>query len=277
MPSVLITGTSTGLGLETALTLGRAGHNVYATMRNPSRAPELGRRALQEGLPIRIVVMDVDSDNSVKTAIADIYKGAGSIDVLVNNAGLVREGSVEELPLAEFRAVMETNYFGAIRCIQAVVPAMRQSRNGCIINISSVAGRVATSPMAPYTASKFALEALSEALAQEMKTFNVRVAIVEPGIIDPHGAIAGGAPKRIRLYPATTFRPHVCRLPQAPGTALAGGRESLAHHRKRDLATASPGGARRRTHNRLAYGDERRGIRRHERGRRRHLVRANGA
>ena len=91
---------------------------------------------------------------------------------------------MEELPLAEFRAVMETNYFGVIRCIQAVLPPMRQRRSGCIINVASVAGHIAASPLAPYTASKFALEALSEALAQEAKPFNVRVAIVEPGIID---------------------------------------------------------------------------------------------
>jgi NAD(P)-dependent dehydrogenase (short-subunit alcohol dehydrogenase family) len=184
MAPVLITGTSTGIGLETALTLGRAGHNVYATMRSPSRAPELGEKAAHEGLPIKISVMDVDSDSSVKTGIAHIYKEGGNIDVLVNNAGVERNGSVEELPLADFRAVMETNYFGALRCIQAVLPTMRQSKSGCIINVTSVAGRLANSPLAPYTASKFALEALSEALAQEMKTFNVRVAIVEPGIID---------------------------------------------------------------------------------------------
>jgi NAD(P)-dependent dehydrogenase (short-subunit alcohol dehydrogenase family) len=184
MASVLITGTSTGIGLATALTLGRAGHKVYATMRNPSRAPELGERAAQEKLPIKISVMDVDSDSSVKEGIANIQKDAGQIDVLINNAGVERNGSIEELALADFRAVMETNYFGALRCIQAVVPQMRQRKSGCIINLSSVAGRVATSPLAPYTASKFALEALSDALAQEMKMFNVRVAIVEPGIID---------------------------------------------------------------------------------------------
>jgi NAD(P)-dependent dehydrogenase (short-subunit alcohol dehydrogenase family) len=153
-------------------------------MRNPSRAPELGEKTSQEGLPIKISVMDVDSDSSVKTAIANIYKDAGNIDVLVNNAGVERNGSVEELPLADFRAVMETNYFGPLRCIHAVLPTMRQRKSGFIINITSVAGRLANSPLAPYTASKFALEALSESLAQEMKTFNVRVAIVEPGIID---------------------------------------------------------------------------------------------
>jgi NAD(P)-dependent dehydrogenase (short-subunit alcohol dehydrogenase family) len=184
MTSVLITGTSKGIGLATALTLGRAGHKVYATMRNPSRAPELGERAVQEKLPIKISVMDVDSDSSVKTGIANIQKDAGQIDVLINNAGVERNGSIEELALADFRAVMETNYFGALRCIQAVVPQMRQRKSGCIINVSSVAGRIATSPLAPYTASKFALEALSDSLAQEMKMFNVRVAIVEPGIIE---------------------------------------------------------------------------------------------
>ena len=104
--------------------------------------------------------------------------------MLVNNAGVERVGSVEEVPLADFRAVMETNYFGAIRCIQALAPHMRQRRSGCIINVTSVAGRIANAPMAPYTASKWALEALSEALAGELKSFNVRVAIVEPGIID---------------------------------------------------------------------------------------------
>jgi NAD(P)-dependent dehydrogenase (short-subunit alcohol dehydrogenase family) len=200
MASVLITGTSTGIGLATALALGRKGHNVYATMRNPSRAPELGKRVAQENLPIKISVMDVDSDSSVKTSIANIQE-AGHIDVLINNAGVERSGSVEEIPFADFRAVMETNYFGALRCIQAVLPDMRQRKSGCIINVSSVAGRIATSPLAPYTASKFALEALSDALAQEMKMFNVRVAIVEPGIIDTPMARALEQPAGSSPYP----------------------------------------------------------------------------
>ncbi len=184
MAVVLITGTSSGIGLATAVAFARANHKVYATMRNPKGAPELGQRAASEGLPITIAAMDVDSDTSVKAGIDRVVHEAGAIDVLVNNAGIERSGSVEELPLAEFRAVMETNYFGALRCIQGVLPAMRKRRGGCIINITSIAGRIASSPLAPYTASKFALEALSESLAQEMKPFNVRVAIVEPGIID---------------------------------------------------------------------------------------------
>ncbi len=194
MASVLITGTSKGLGFATALTLGRAGHKVYATMRDPSRSPELAQTAAQEKLPIKVSVMDVDSDTSVKSGIASIEKDAGQIDVLVNNAGVESHGSIEELPLSEFRSVMETNYFGLLRCIQALVPSMRQRKSGCIINMSSVAGHISCPPLAPYTASKFAVEALSEALAGEMKTFGVRVAIVEPGIIDTDMARQLGEP-----------------------------------------------------------------------------------
>ncbi|MEO6816451.1 MAG: SDR family NAD(P)-dependent oxidoreductase [Edaphobacter sp.] len=131
----------------------------------------------------------MDSDVSVRDAIAAIHKDHGPVDVLVNNAGVERTGSVEELPLADFRATMETNYFGVIRCVQAVAPLMRQRRSGCIVNVSSVSGRITPPPLAAYNASKWALEALSEALASEMKSFNVHVAIVEPGIIDtamPH-------------------------------------------------------------------------------------------
>jgi len=103
--------------------------------------------------------------------------------------------------LADFRAVMETNYFGAIRCIQAVLPTMRARRSGCIVNVASVAGRIANSPLAPYAASKFALEALSESLAQEAKPFNVRVAIVEPGIIDTAMARRIETPQTRSPYP----------------------------------------------------------------------------
>ena len=149
MAVVLITGTSSGIGLATALTLGRAGHKVYATMRNPTKAPELGQKAAAEKLPIKISVMDVDSDSSVKEGIEGIRKDAGQIDVLVNNAGVERSGSIEETPLAEFRAVMETNYFGVVRCVQAVAPQMRKRKSGCIVNVSSVAGRISASPMAP--------------------------------------------------------------------------------------------------------------------------------
>jgi NAD(P)-dependent dehydrogenase (short-subunit alcohol dehydrogenase family) len=193
MASVLITGTSKGIGFEAALAFGRAGHTVHATMRKPPQYPELAETAAREKLPITVSAMDVDSDESVSHAIAAILKN-GPIDVLVNNAGIERAGSIEELPLEEIRAVMETNYFGAIRCIQAVVPDMRKRRSGCIINVTSIGGRISSPPLTPYNASKWALEGLSEGLAGEMKTFGVRVLIVEPGIIDTAMARRIGIP-----------------------------------------------------------------------------------
>jgi NAD(P)-dependent dehydrogenase (short-subunit alcohol dehydrogenase family) len=201
MARILITGTSQGIGMATALVLARTGHTVYATMRNPSRAPELAQNAAKEALPITVSRMDVDSDDSVTDAIEAIHKAHEPIDVLVNNAGIERRGSIEELDLSQFRAVMETNYFGAIRCIQAVLPQMRGRKSGCIINVTSVAGRISVSPLTPYTASKFALEALSEALAQEAKMFNIRVAIVQPGVIDTAMARRVGSQPEASLYP----------------------------------------------------------------------------
>jgi len=183
MSNIVITGTSRGIGFAIALELARAGHAVVATMRNPAGSPELGEQAAKEKLPLRIEAMDVDSDESVKLAF-DRILAHGPVDVLVNNAGIERLGAIEETPVAEFRTCMETNFFGAIRCIQAVMRSMRERGSGTIINVTSVAGKISVSPMAPYSASKFALEALSESLAQELKAFGVRVAIVEPGIID---------------------------------------------------------------------------------------------
>ena len=188
MASVLITGTSSGIGMATAIAFGRANHRVFATMRDPSRGSALRRVIEEEKLPVVILALDVDSDSSVAEAIDLIARQAGPIDVLVNNAGIAPTGSVEETPLSVFRSAMETNYFGVVRCVQAVLPAMRERRSGCIINISSIAGRVAAAPMTPYAATKFALEGFSDGLAQEVKPFNIRVAVVQPGIIDTPAA-----------------------------------------------------------------------------------------
>lgn len=183
MANVLITGSSTGIGLATALTLARGGHRVFATMRNPDRSPELMTITQEESLPITILPLDVDSDESVEQAFRQVTFQMGRIDVLVNNAGISKHGAVEDLPLDMFRRIMETNYFGTLRCIKAVLPAMRERRSGCIVNVTSLNGRLVVGANAAYSASKFAVEALSEALAQELKTHNVRVAIVEPGVI----------------------------------------------------------------------------------------------
>ena len=200
MFNIVITGASRGIGLATALELARAGHQVVATMRNPAASPELGAQAAKENLPIRIETMDVDSDDSVKQAFSQIL-AKGPVDVLVNNAGVERTGPIEETPLVDFRTCMETNYFGAIRCIQAVMRPMRERGSGAIINVTSVAGKISVSPMAPYGASKFALEALSEVLAQELRAFGVRVAILEPGIIDTRMARNIEGMEGSKVYP----------------------------------------------------------------------------
>jgi NAD(P)-dependent dehydrogenase (short-subunit alcohol dehydrogenase family) len=207
MATAVVTGTSTGIGLATAVTLARAGHTVYATMRNPQTGgAELRAIAEREHLPLHIVALDVDSDESVRTAINNILSEAGRIDVLVNNAGISVLSAVEETPIAAFRAIMETNYFGALRCIQAVLPGMRERRSGCIVNVTSVAGRLSVGAQAAYTSSKFALEAASESLAQEVKAFGIRVALVEPGVIAT--PIFGKVPPP----PADSNYPHARRI-----------------------------------------------------------------
>src|SRR5262245_59978880 len=183
MSTTLITGSSTGIGYATALELGRAGHRVVATMRRPDAAPRLGEIAAREKLPISVLSLDVDSDASVSEAFREAERQCGPIDALVNNAGIGQSYAVEDGPLEHFRQTMETNFFGALRCIKTVLPGMRERGRGCIVNVTSIAGRVATTPQAAYTASKFALEALSEVLAQEVTPFGVRVAVVEPGVI----------------------------------------------------------------------------------------------
>ena len=181
MSNVIVTGCSSGIGFATALELARAGHQVFATMRNPDRSPQLEEIVANEKLPIKILPLDVDSDESVASCFKLI---AEPIDVLVNNAGIEIHGSVEESPMSSMIAVMNTNCFGAVRCIKALLPQMRERQSGCIVNVSSISGRIANSPFSAYCASKFALEAFSEALAGEVKPFNIRVALIEPGIQD---------------------------------------------------------------------------------------------
>jgi NAD(P)-dependent dehydrogenase (short-subunit alcohol dehydrogenase family) len=226
----LVTGTSSGIGLATALELGRAGYKMYATMRNPTRAPQLAEQASKEGLPISVLAMDVDSDRSVEDCFAAIFGQGQHIDVLINNAGIERHGSVEECPFDDFRAAMETNYFGALRCIRQVAPRMRERRSGCILNVTSVAGKISCASLSAYSASKFALEALSEALAGEMKPFGVRVAIVQPGIIDtamPH-AISVGLPSQYRQgrQIAALFRASLAQ-PRPPSIVASAVREII--------------------------------------------------
>jgi NAD(P)-dependent dehydrogenase (short-subunit alcohol dehydrogenase family) len=199
MPIAVVTGASTGIGQATALALARGGLKVYAAMRNPGAAPPPAKA--DENLAITPIQMDVDSDASVDGAFAHVFGAEGRIDVLVNNAGIGLGGPVETTNLADFRQIMETNFFGLVRCTKAVIPSMRERRGGCIVNISSVAGRIAMAPQAAYSASKWAVEAFSECLAQEMVSFNVRVALVEPGVIATPALTKGAPPVDDPRYP----------------------------------------------------------------------------
>jgi NAD(P)-dependent dehydrogenase (short-subunit alcohol dehydrogenase family) len=215
MKIAVITGASTGIGLATAVTLARSGLTVYATMRNPKTGgEELRAIAEREHLPLYIAALDVDSDESVRSAFSKILAEAGRIDVLVNNAGISVISAVEETSIAAFHAVMETNYFGALRCIQAVLPGMRERKSGRIVNVTSVTGRLFVGGEAAYISSKSALEAASECLAQEVKAYGVRVAIVEPGVIAT--AIFG----KVEPPPADSNYPQPRRLYEAFRTSL---------------------------------------------------------
>ena len=183
MSVVLITGCSTGIGFATAILVARSGHTVYATMRNPSRSalPQLSEGGLSS---LKVIQLDVNNEASVNDTVDRVIKQEGKIDVLVNNAGISGLGAVEELSLEVFKNDMETNYFGTVRCIKAVLPSMRERRSGTIINVSSVAGKVYTNFHGTYAPTKAAVEALSECLAQEVSPFGIRIAVVEPGVTD---------------------------------------------------------------------------------------------
>jgi NAD(P)-dependent dehydrogenase (short-subunit alcohol dehydrogenase family) len=181
MGVVLITGCSTGIGLEAALQFARSGNRVYATMRNLAKDGPLKEAAAAENLDVRITQLDVDSQTSIDEAVRGVVAAEGQIDVLVNNAGITGVGSIEESTDAEFHAVMETNFFGPLRVVRAVLPGMRERESGAIINVSSVAGRLAVGTMGQYHSSKYALECATETLAMEVKQFGIRVALIEPG------------------------------------------------------------------------------------------------
>jgi NAD(P)-dependent dehydrogenase (short-subunit alcohol dehydrogenase family) len=183
MSVILITGSSTGIGMATALYLSKKGHRVYASMRNPDRAGELRKAAAANASSMEIIPLDVNDEQSVKTAVAQVLQREGRIDVLVNNAGIASLGPLEEVDDAEVKRVFDTNVFGLLRCVRAVLPSMRKQRGGSIINVGSVAGSIASGCSGIYAASKFALEALSESLAQEVKPYGIHVALIKPSFI----------------------------------------------------------------------------------------------
>ena len=178
--SVLITGTSSGIGRAAAEMLGAKGYRVLATMRTPARGDDLAAAAKSSGWNLTILPLDVRDDASVQSALDQ----AGDIDVLVNNAGFEVWGPLEEMTVEDLKDQFETNVYGPFRLITAILPGMRQRGNGVIVNVSSVAGRVGAPLNGLYAASKFALEALSETLHYETGHFGLRCHIVEPGGVE---------------------------------------------------------------------------------------------
>ena len=179
----LVTGCSSGIGLETSLALGREGFYTFATMRDLNKNHEIKQSIEKENLPIEIMEMDVDDDQSVNSAVKNILAKKEKIDILVNNAGYGMWGTVEDVSIQEFKEQFETNFFAIIRMIQKIAPIMRKQNNGHIVNISSVAGRIGFPVSPAYISSKFALEGLSESLRFELMPFGINVIIIEPGVI----------------------------------------------------------------------------------------------
>jgi NAD(P)-dependent dehydrogenase (short-subunit alcohol dehydrogenase family) len=181
--TVLITGATDGLGKAAALLLAARGYRIFAAGRSPEKRAQLDARARQQKLPLETLEMDVCDDSSVQSAVASVYQKAGAIDVLINNAGFVQVGAVEDLSMPEWRRQFETNFFGVIRVTQAVLPRMRERRKGRILMMSSISGFVTPPTQGAYSASKHAIEALSNALRHELYPFGIHTILIQPGYI----------------------------------------------------------------------------------------------
>jgi NAD(P)-dependent dehydrogenase (short-subunit alcohol dehydrogenase family) len=179
----LVTGSSTGIGFDTSLALARNGFYTYATMRNLQDSNKILDISKKEQLPLEVLHLDVNDDKSILESINKINEKNKRIDVLVNNAGYALAGPLEGTSIDEIRAQFETNFFGAIKVMQSVIPIMRNQRSGRIVNITSMGGRVAVPLDSLYHGTKFALEGVSECIRYELGTFGIRIILVEPGAV----------------------------------------------------------------------------------------------
>jgi NAD(P)-dependent dehydrogenase (short-subunit alcohol dehydrogenase family) len=204
LSTVLITGGTDGLGRGASEFLASRGYRVFAGSRNAQRRAELADFAQKKNLPLEVLPLDVTDDSSVEAAVAEVERRAGSIDVLINNAGIAIGAVMEEITQADLHKQFETNFFGVVRVTQKVLPGMRRRRRGRIINMSSIAGKVASPIVGPYTASKHALEAISDTMRLELHPFGIFVVLIEPGFIptsinrnaaELSSAYVAGAPK----------------------------------------------------------------------------------
>lgn len=205
MAVALITGCSIGFGLLTALELARRGDRVFATMRDPARGDDLRARAVEDSLDIDISQLDVCDPGSVERAVRRAHAEAERIDVLVNNAGVGRLGPLEEFEDDEMHALFDANVYGAVRMLREVVPIMRAQGSGVIVNVTSLGGLVAPPFFALYSATKFALEAITEALWSELRPFGIKVVSVAPAAYDTPIAEKGDFPPN-RHGPDSPYR-----------------------------------------------------------------------
>jgi NAD(P)-dependent dehydrogenase (short-subunit alcohol dehydrogenase family) len=210
----VVTGSSSGIGFETSLLLAKNGFRTYATVRNPDKAKALRDISDKGELPIRVVELDVDSDKSVKDAIDRIKDESGRIDVLVNNAGYALFGALEDLSMDEIKAQLETNLFGAIRVMKAVLPIMRKKQGGTIVNVSSIGGRISFPLSSAYHGTKFALEGVSESLRYETQPFGIKVVLIEPGVIGSN-FLRNVKLAQMALEPTSPYAPMVQTLQKA--------------------------------------------------------------
>jgi NAD(P)-dependent dehydrogenase (short-subunit alcohol dehydrogenase family) len=181
-PVSVVTGANSGIGRATAIHLAKQGHRVAGTVRSIAKAEKLQRMSAEAGVEIELFELDVADDDSVRDGFAELLAATGRVDHLVNNAGVGGNAVAEECPPQMYLDVMNVNLCGAVRCLQAVLPQMRERGSGTIVNVSSVTGRIAAIAQSPYVASKWAFEGLSEGLAQELAPFGIRVVIIEPGV-----------------------------------------------------------------------------------------------
>jgi len=179
----LVTGSSSGIGFETALALARENYFTFASMRNTDKAGKIQEIAKKENLNLEVIELDVDKEESIKSAVKKIQEQKGRIDVLVNNAGYGLFGCIEDITIDDLKAQFETNFFGVVRLIQEITPTMRKHGSGIIVNVSSVAGRIGFPGTPAYISSKFALEGLSECMRYELSPFGIKTIIIEPGVI----------------------------------------------------------------------------------------------
>lgn len=180
--TTVVTGASTGIGRATALRQARAGDRVWALVRTPSACTDLAELAMVEGLDLRIAACDVSRDDSVDAAFAQILDDGGRVDRLVNNAGLFTSATLEAETIADIKDVFEVNYFGALRCVQKVLPGMREAGGGVVCAVTSNSSQAIFPSWTAYAGSKCALEGSLESVAHEVAAFGIRIAIVQPGI-----------------------------------------------------------------------------------------------